>query len=88
MLLFVFVSRGEKQECKFFDQMVQLFGNKYVINSDPVADDAADVMGKKSHCLPVVRKVSNMLAPCTLSTDLIHYYCFFYALKKKERFTN
>lgn len=34
--------KGERQEFKFFDQMVQLFGNKYIINSDPVAEDAAD----------------------------------------------
>ncbi|TNM91308.1 hypothetical protein fugu_019688 [Takifugu bimaculatus] len=34
--------RGERQEFKFFDQMVQLFGNKYVINSEPVAEDADD----------------------------------------------
>ncbi|XP_044041382.1 uncharacterized protein zgc:113263 isoform X2 [Siniperca chuatsi] len=36
------VSRGEKQECKFFDQLVQIFGSNYVINSDPLADDTAD----------------------------------------------
>ncbi|XP_076578481.1 uncharacterized protein LOC143314985 isoform X3 [Chaetodon auriga] len=34
--------KGEKQECKFFDQLVQIFGSKYVINSDPLADDTAD----------------------------------------------
>lgn len=49
-LLFLVVSRGERQEFKFFDQMVQLFGNKYIINSDPVAEDAADGPGKMSHC--------------------------------------
>lgn len=45
-LLFL-VSRGERQEFKFFDQMVQLFGNKYIINSDPVAEDGA---GETSLC--------------------------------------
>ncbi|XP_042367628.1 uncharacterized protein zgc:113263 isoform X2 [Plectropomus leopardus] len=34
--------KGDKQECKFFDQLVQIFGSKYVINSDPLADDTAD----------------------------------------------
>ncbi|XP_037616507.1 uncharacterized protein zgc:113263 isoform X1 [Sebastes umbrosus] len=34
--------KGEKQECKFFEQLVQIFGSKYVTNSDPLADDAAD----------------------------------------------
>ncbi|XP_027128087.1 uncharacterized protein zgc:113263 isoform X1 [Larimichthys crocea] len=34
--------KGEKQECKFFDQLVQVFGNKYVINSDPLTEDTAD----------------------------------------------
>ncbi|XP_073336441.1 uncharacterized protein [Pagrus major] len=34
--------KGEKQECKYFDQLVQIFGSKYVINSDPLADDVAD----------------------------------------------
>ncbi|XP_075967913.1 uncharacterized protein LOC142971160 isoform X3 [Anarhichas minor] len=34
--------KGEKQECKFFDQLVQIFGSKYVMNSDPLADDTAD----------------------------------------------
>ncbi|XP_059181672.1 uncharacterized protein zgc:113263 isoform X2 [Centropristis striata] len=34
--------KGDKQECKWFDQMVQLFGSKYVINSDPLAEDTAD----------------------------------------------
>lgn len=47
---FYVVSRGERQEFKFFDQMVQLFGNKYIINSDPVAEDAADGAGKMLHC--------------------------------------
>lgn len=47
--LFPVVSRGERQEFKFFDQMVQLFGNKYVINSEPVAEGADDGAGKKSH---------------------------------------
>ncbi len=48
------VSRGEKQECKFFDQLVQIFGSKYVINFDHLADDAADGEGKKSHRLTVI----------------------------------
>ncbi|KAF7662044.1 hypothetical protein LDENG_00247240 [Lucifuga dentata] len=34
--------QGDKQECKFFDQLVQIFGSKYV-NSNPLADEAADV---------------------------------------------
>uniref|UniRef100_H3DMG4 Myb/SANT-like DNA-binding domain-containing protein n=2 Tax=Tetraodon nigroviridis TaxID=99883 RepID=H3DMG4_TETNG len=34
--------KGERQEFKFFDQMVQLFGNKYITNSDPAAEHAAD----------------------------------------------
>ncbi|XP_070785463.1 uncharacterized protein [Enoplosus armatus] len=34
--------KGEKQECKFFDQLVQIFGSKYIMNSDPLADDTAD----------------------------------------------
>ncbi|XP_029351517.1 uncharacterized protein LOC115037156 [Echeneis naucrates] len=35
--------KGERQECKFFDQLVQIFGNKYMMNSDPLADDTADI---------------------------------------------
>nr|XP_020455352.1 uncharacterized protein LOC109959929 isoform X2 [Monopterus albus] len=35
--------KGEKQECKFFDQLVQIFGSKYVMNSDSLADNTADV---------------------------------------------
>lgn len=35
--------KGEKQECKFFDQLVQIFGSKYGMNSDPLANDTADV---------------------------------------------
>lgn len=34
--------KGDKQECKFFDQLVHIFGSKYVINSDPLADESAD----------------------------------------------
>lgn len=49
-LLFLVVSRGERQEFKFFDQMVQLFGNKYIINSDPVAEEAANGAGNALHC--------------------------------------
>ncbi|XP_037551945.1 uncharacterized protein zgc:113263 [Nematolebias whitei] len=36
--------QGEKQECKFFDQMLQIFGNKYVMNSESLADDAPEVI--------------------------------------------
>ncbi|XP_023121890.1 uncharacterized protein zgc:113263 [Amphiprion ocellaris] len=36
--------KGEKQECKYFDQLVQIFGTKYVMNSDPLADDTAEVI--------------------------------------------
>ncbi|XP_056223663.1 uncharacterized protein zgc:113263 isoform X1 [Seriola aureovittata] len=36
--------KGEKQECKFFDQLVKIFGSKYVLNSDPLADDTADIV--------------------------------------------
>ncbi|XP_030576045.1 uncharacterized protein LOC115773444 isoform X2 [Archocentrus centrarchus] len=36
--------KGEKQECKFFDQLVQIFGNKYITNSDPLADETAEVI--------------------------------------------
>ncbi|XP_074554138.1 uncharacterized protein LOC141810457 isoform X2 [Halichoeres trimaculatus] len=35
--------QGEKQECKYFEQLVQIFGSKYVPNSDPLIDDPADV---------------------------------------------
>ncbi|XP_075886350.1 uncharacterized protein LOC142890909 isoform X2 [Nelusetta ayraudi] len=34
--------RGEKQECKFFEQLVPVFGSKYMTKSDSPADDAAD----------------------------------------------
>ncbi|XP_078137669.1 uncharacterized protein LOC144537707 isoform X1 [Sander vitreus] len=34
--------KGDKHECKFFDQLVQIFGSKYVTNSDPLAEDTAD----------------------------------------------
>ncbi|XP_033989543.1 uncharacterized protein zgc:113263 isoform X1 [Trematomus bernacchii] len=34
--------KGEKQECKFFEQLVQIFGSKYVSNSDPLTEDAAE----------------------------------------------
>ncbi|CAG5927595.1 unnamed protein product [Menidia menidia] len=34
--------QGEKQECKFFDQLVRIFGNKYMANPDPLADDTAE----------------------------------------------
>ncbi|XP_028256520.1 uncharacterized protein LOC114432607 isoform X2 [Parambassis ranga] len=35
---------GEKQECKFFDQLVQVFGTKYVTNSDPLTDNTVEVI--------------------------------------------
>ncbi|KAM9846054.1 uncharacterized protein ACBR49_011020 [Aulostomus maculatus] len=35
--------RGEKQECKYFDQLVHVFGSKYV-NIDPQTEETADVM--------------------------------------------
>lgn len=46
MLLFLVVSRGERQEFKFFDQMMQLFGNKYLTNSDPVAEETSEGAGR------------------------------------------
>lgn len=52
------VSRGDKHECKFFDQLVQIFGSKYVTNSDPLAEDTADGVGK--NCFTVVHHVSVM----------------------------
>ncbi|XP_077356983.1 uncharacterized protein LOC144004011 isoform X2 [Festucalex cinctus] len=33
--------KGDKQECKYFDQLVKIFGDKYLV-SDPQPDDAAD----------------------------------------------
>ncbi|XP_041636198.1 uncharacterized protein zgc:113263 isoform X2 [Cheilinus undulatus] len=36
--------KGDKQECKYFDQLVRVFGSKYVINNDPLADDMTDVL--------------------------------------------
>ncbi|XP_019732589.1 uncharacterized protein LOC109520070 isoform X4 [Hippocampus comes] len=33
--------RGDKQECKYFDQLVKIFGDKYLV-IDPQPDDAAD----------------------------------------------
>ncbi|XP_069556074.1 uncharacterized protein [Brachyistius frenatus] len=36
--------KGEKQECKFFEQLVRIFGTKYVTNFDPLADDTAEVI--------------------------------------------
>nr|XP_043878147.1 uncharacterized protein zgc:113263 isoform X2 [Solea senegalensis] len=46
--------KGEKQECKFFEQLVQIFGSKYMMTSDPVAEDAADVEGeRREHCCTV-----------------------------------
>ncbi|XP_026183030.1 uncharacterized protein LOC113142286 isoform X2 [Mastacembelus armatus] len=35
--------KGEKQGCKFFDQLVQVFGSKYAMSSDPLADDTDDI---------------------------------------------
>ncbi|XP_078138254.1 uncharacterized protein LOC139919797 [Centroberyx gerrardi] len=34
---------GEKQECKFFDQLVRIFGSKYV-NAESLAEESMDVM--------------------------------------------
>ncbi|XP_061524335.1 uncharacterized protein zgc:113263 isoform X3 [Phycodurus eques] len=34
--------KGDKQECKYFDQLVKIFGDKYII-SDQQPDDVADV---------------------------------------------
>ncbi|XP_076009484.1 uncharacterized protein LOC143002949 isoform X1 [Genypterus blacodes] len=39
---FVEGKRGEKQECKFFEQLMHIFGDKY-LNSDPLPEEAADV---------------------------------------------
>ncbi|XP_040886126.1 uncharacterized protein zgc:113263 isoform X2 [Toxotes jaculatrix] len=36
--------KGEKQECKFFEQLVHIFGSKYIMNSDPLTDDTPDVV--------------------------------------------
>ncbi|XP_077400846.1 uncharacterized protein LOC144035201 isoform X2 [Vanacampus margaritifer] len=33
--------KGDKQECKYFDQLVKIFGDKY-LGSEPQPDDAAD----------------------------------------------
>ncbi|XP_061663913.1 uncharacterized protein zgc:113263 [Syngnathoides biaculeatus] len=33
--------KGDKQECKYFDQLVKIFGDKYIISDQP-PDDAAD----------------------------------------------
>lgn len=38
--------RGEKQECKFFDQLVRVFGNKYMMNSDSLSEEAPEVIGE------------------------------------------
>ncbi|XP_057712077.1 uncharacterized protein zgc:113263 isoform X1 [Corythoichthys intestinalis] len=35
--------KGDKQECKYFDQLVKIFGDKYVV-SEPQPDEAADVV--------------------------------------------
>ncbi|XP_029901373.1 uncharacterized protein LOC115354954 isoform X2 [Myripristis murdjan] len=40
---FVEGKKGEKQECKFFDQLVRIFGSKYA-NSDSLADESMDVL--------------------------------------------
>ncbi|XP_061816728.1 uncharacterized protein [Nerophis lumbriciformis] len=45
---------GDKQECKFFDQLVKIFGTKYV-GSDPQPDDSADVIGKTLNHLLFIR---------------------------------
>lgn len=39
--------RGDKQECKYFDQLMQIFGSKYMMTPDPLTDDTADVVGKR-----------------------------------------
>lgn len=36
--------KGDKQECKYFDQLVQIFGTKYIPSNDPLADDTAEVI--------------------------------------------
>ncbi|XP_036004846.1 uncharacterized protein zgc:113263 isoform X1 [Fundulus heteroclitus] len=36
--------QGDKQECKFFEQLVQIFGTKYVMNSDSLTDDTPEVI--------------------------------------------
>ncbi|XP_061570539.1 uncharacterized protein zgc:113263 isoform X2 [Cololabis saira] len=36
--------QGEKQECKFFDQLVQVFGNKYNMNPDSLPDDTNEAI--------------------------------------------
>ncbi|KAM9328767.1 uncharacterized protein KZ484_020133 isoform 2-T2 [Pholidichthys leucotaenia] len=36
--------KGDKQECKYFEQLVQIFGSKYVTSTDPLEDDAAEVI--------------------------------------------
>ncbi|XP_024145601.1 uncharacterized protein zgc:113263 isoform X1 [Oryzias melastigma] len=36
--------QGEKQECKYFDQLVHIFGNKYMLNSDSLSEDAPEVI--------------------------------------------
>ncbi|XP_016889666.1 uncharacterized protein LOC103382810 isoform X3 [Cynoglossus semilaevis] len=35
--------KGEKQECKFFEQLMNNFGNKYTLPSDCLTEDTADV---------------------------------------------
>ncbi|XP_015245822.1 PREDICTED: uncharacterized protein LOC107094608 isoform X1 [Cyprinodon variegatus] len=36
--------QGDKQECKFFEKLVQIFGTKYVMSSDSLADDTPEVI--------------------------------------------
>ncbi|XP_008398981.1 uncharacterized protein LOC103459291 [Poecilia reticulata] len=36
--------QGDKQECKYFEQLVQIFGTKYVMNSDSLTDDTPEVI--------------------------------------------
>ncbi|XP_029019444.1 uncharacterized protein zgc:113263 [Betta splendens] len=36
--------RADKQECKYFEQLMRVFGSKYMMTSDPQTDDAADVV--------------------------------------------
>lgn len=41
------VFRGEKQECKFFDQLVKIFGSKYMLNPVQQTENSQDVDGEK-----------------------------------------
>lgn len=67
--------RGERQEFKFFDQMVQLFGNKYIVNSDPAAEDASDGAGKMLHCFSADTQVSGIRDIVALRYDNLLSCC-------------